>query len=675
MSEKGLTRTVHDHATGVRRRKRAVVYLRVSTQGQVHTDYDPEGISLPAQREACKRKALELSADIVDKYIEPGRTATEIEKRPVFQEMMARIKAEQDVDYIIVHHFNRIFRNSIDAALAKRDLKKLNVRIVSTIVDLGDTLESQMVETILHAVDEYQVKRNNADIKYKMGQKAKKGGTITRARLGYLNTRELVDGYEVRTVIVDERRAPLIVRGFELYSTGQHTAQEVLDILTAEGLRTRATRRTPEKPVSLSAFYEMLSDRYYVGKIEHDGEEYDGRHTPLISEELYDRVQRVLALHGGGGTRERRHNHYLKGTLWCGACGKRLIIMRGKGNGGTYFYYFCRGRQSKTCDQPMVPVDKLEIEVVKHYATVRLSEEFCERVRSVTEDLLLAELGSSQALKKHLQARFAELDAQETNYIRLVGKPGWPEAKIQKELQDIAEQKATIEEQLEDASATLETGRQFFDAAMRLLSDPQKFYLEAGTSLRKAMNKVIFGKLFVDNGHVTSHELTPGLHELVEAEQRARTYYRASDPLSPVYEAVNDNSPLLAEGAAWDVIPGADLLAVSLAGHGSSKTALVDLVRHYSNHDTMATDLGKHRVALARALDRDEHWTSVRSANRDEVPWRLTDKLSEDDLACLLADARGLTGQQLAEKYGISLSSVRRLLRRHGARRRDREAS
>jgi site-specific DNA recombinase len=31
------------------RRKRAVLYLRVSSRGQVDTDYDPEGISLPAQ--------------------------------------------------------------------------------------------------------------------------------------------------------------------------------------------------------------------------------------------------------------------------------------------------------------------------------------------------------------------------------------------------------------------------------------------------------------------------------------------------------------------------------------------------------------------------------------------------------------------------------------------------
>lgn len=37
--------------------KRTVIYLRVSSAGQVNTDYDPEGLSIPAQREACKRYA------------------------------------------------------------------------------------------------------------------------------------------------------------------------------------------------------------------------------------------------------------------------------------------------------------------------------------------------------------------------------------------------------------------------------------------------------------------------------------------------------------------------------------------------------------------------------------------------------------------------------------------
>ena len=55
--------------------KRAVIYLRVSSPGQVNTDYNPEGISLPAQREAAQRKELELGADNVGEYVEPGRSA------------------------------------------------------------------------------------------------------------------------------------------------------------------------------------------------------------------------------------------------------------------------------------------------------------------------------------------------------------------------------------------------------------------------------------------------------------------------------------------------------------------------------------------------------------------------------------------------------------------------
>src|SRR5690348_4108748 len=96
-------------------RKRAIRYLRVSTPSQVNTDYNPEGISIPAQREKVDQKADELKADIVGEYVEPGRTATSIDKRPKFQEMLARIRERQDVDYIICYHFNRIFRNSIDA--------------------------------------------------------------------------------------------------------------------------------------------------------------------------------------------------------------------------------------------------------------------------------------------------------------------------------------------------------------------------------------------------------------------------------------------------------------------------------------------------------------------------------------------------------------------------------
>lgn len=44
--------------------KRAFSYLRVSSDGQVKTDYDPDGLSIAAQREAAEDKAQSLTAEI-----------------------------------------------------------------------------------------------------------------------------------------------------------------------------------------------------------------------------------------------------------------------------------------------------------------------------------------------------------------------------------------------------------------------------------------------------------------------------------------------------------------------------------------------------------------------------------------------------------------------------------
>jgi DNA invertase Pin-like site-specific DNA recombinase len=66
-----------------------VCYLRVSSKGQVNTDYDPEGISLPAQREACHTRARELGTAIIEEFIDPGVTAKSIEHRTAFREMIA----------------------------------------------------------------------------------------------------------------------------------------------------------------------------------------------------------------------------------------------------------------------------------------------------------------------------------------------------------------------------------------------------------------------------------------------------------------------------------------------------------------------------------------------------------------------------------------------------------
>ncbi|MBB5153332.1 recombinase family protein [Saccharopolyspora phatthalungensis] len=87
---------------------RAVIYLRVSSKRQVGRDYDPEGISIPAQRAACHRKAAQLGLTIADEYVEPGRSGTEIAKRSSFQRMLGRIRDSGDADHVIVYKLSRL---------------------------------------------------------------------------------------------------------------------------------------------------------------------------------------------------------------------------------------------------------------------------------------------------------------------------------------------------------------------------------------------------------------------------------------------------------------------------------------------------------------------------------------------------------------------------------------
>jgi site-specific DNA recombinase len=579
LTENTLNRAIVREMT--QRRKRAALYLRVSTPGQVHTDYDPEGISIPAQRIAGERKADSLGADIVREFVEPGRTATSIDKRPAFQEMLTWVKQQKDIDYVIVYHFNRVFRNSVDAAITKRDLQKCGTRIVSTVIDMGEGPEASMVETILHAVDQYQSQANGADIKYKMGQKVKNGGSVGLAPLGYLNVREVKpEGGEIRTVAIDPERGPLVVKGLELFATAQYSAREVLDQITTAGLRTRGTRKTPPKPLSLAQFYEILQDRYYCGFVAYEDEEYPGRHPKLIDEQLHERIQRVLALRGGGGTRERRHHHWLKGLLWCHRCGHRMVIERGKGNGGIYFYFFCRGRKAGVCDLPYLGMAKVETAVQQHYATLRLSDDFITTVRAQFALAMKFEQRGLSDLKKRLGGRLAELDTQEDHFLELVGDEGWPKAKIQKKLAVIELERAEIAAQLADTASKLDAGRQFFLLALELLSDPGGFYRTGNAAVKKAMTKLIFGKIKLDAHHpqgqelkafVASHELTEGIDALIEIGTPAGSRYGVSTKRTP--GSKRDSIP--EDGVSLDRFTAADLLAAVLSDHGSNKGAVV----------------------------------------------------------------------------------------------------
>jgi DNA invertase Pin-like site-specific DNA recombinase len=312
--------------------KRAVIYLRVSSQSQVNTDYNPEGISIPAQRESCIRKAAQMGAEIIDEYVEPGLSGTRMDRRPSFQQMLERIKRDRDVDYVIVYKLSRMNRNRVDDALVLMEMRKFQVILVSATESIDETPVGQLMHGILAAFNEFRSAEDGADISYKMAEKARHGGTLGRAPLGYLNARETYDGREVSTVILDPDRSELVCLAFELYATGNYSLDSLADELNTRGLRTRPGR-FPAGPVSASKLQALLRNPYYIGLVTLKDNVYQGRHEPLVADDLFERVQAVLDSRSQSGERRRVHNHYLKGSLWCGRChdhgvDSRMIVAR-----------------------------------------------------------------------------------------------------------------------------------------------------------------------------------------------------------------------------------------------------------------------------------------------------------------------------------------------------------
>ena len=127
--------------------KVAVSYLRVSTRDQAYRGGESEGFSIPAQREANKRKAASLGAIVVKEFVDRGASA-KTTNRPELQGMLDYV-AENPVDYVIVHKVDRLARNRADDVEINQALDKAGVRLVSTTESIDQTPSGMLLHGIM----------------------------------------------------------------------------------------------------------------------------------------------------------------------------------------------------------------------------------------------------------------------------------------------------------------------------------------------------------------------------------------------------------------------------------------------------------------------------------------------------------------------------------------------
>ena len=243
--------------------KRAVSYIRVSTREQAQRGGSEEGFSLPAQREANKRKAQSMGALVVKEFADRGESARSA-NRPELQKMLTYLKQDGGIDYVIVHKLDRLARNRVDDVEINRAFEEAGVRLVSTSENIDQTPGGMLLHGIMSSIAEFYSRNLANEVIKGMGEKARNGGTLGKAPLGYMNVRARDEnGREVRTIALDEERAPLVRLAFTEYATGNWTVRGLAEHLNNRGLTIPPTARKPTNPVSVRLLQTLLRNPYY----------------------------------------------------------------------------------------------------------------------------------------------------------------------------------------------------------------------------------------------------------------------------------------------------------------------------------------------------------------------------------------------------------------------------
>jgi len=365
-------------------------YVRVSTVRQ-----GEHGVSLNEQRAAINRYAKGHGLQITE-WFEEHITAAK-SGRPVFGRMLKLLR-KRAAEGLIIHTIDRGVRNLWDwASLGELLDEGIDVRFVRENVDLqvrGGRLSAD-IQAVVAA--DYVRNLREETLKGFYGR-LKQGYYPLKAPVGY------VDNGSGRLKTICPMKGPLVRRAFELYASGNLTLSMLAEEIFHLGLKNRRGAKFSENGISA-----ILNNPFYIGliRIKNTKQIFPGKHEPLVSKALFDRVQDVLR--GRTQKQVRNHDFLFRGLFTCRACGKNLVGERQRG----HVYYRCH---TKGCYVSCVSEEALSAEIKKTLANMQVST---GRAKTIAQEALHQSQAQSENRRRQIESLRAELETVKRRLARL----------------------------------------------------------------------------------------------------------------------------------------------------------------------------------------------------------------------------------------------------------------
>ncbi len=341
------------------------LYARKSSESE-----ERQALSIDSQIKEMVQLAEKEKLEVVDTKQE-SFSAKATGQRPIFNEMVEGIKSGK-FNAILTWATDRLSRNAGDLGtlVDLMDEKRLvEIRTYGQI--FSDSPNEKFLLMILGSQAKLENDNRGVNVIRGLRARVETGLWPGMAPLGYLNQKLLDKRCEL---IVDRKRAAIVKLIFKK-AGGGWSGRKIYHWLKDD---LKFTTRG-DKTFTLSGIYRMLTSPFYYGMFEYpkkSGNWYRGKHTPLINEELFHKVQLQLKREE---TRREAGEFVFTKLISCGYCGSGIIaeqkfVKRKDGTTTRCVYYGCSRTKNRDCKNTYLTEEKLMNEISRNLGKIQLSE-------------------------------------------------------------------------------------------------------------------------------------------------------------------------------------------------------------------------------------------------------------------------------------------------------------
>ena len=318
-----------------------VLYARKSSESE-----DRQALSVESQVKEMLNLAERERLEVVAIRRE-SHSAKSTGGREVYNEVIQDIRGGK-FNGIITWAPDRLSRNAGDLGVVVDLMDQGHLKEIRT---HGQTFKNSPNEKFLLMILGSQAKLENdhrgVNVKRGLKTRVEMGLWPGMAPIGYLDQKEIDKKCHK---IIDPYRAPIIKQMFEHVAHDGWSGHKIYHWLRHEiNFKTKGS-----KTLSLSGVHRVLNNSFYYGRFEYpkgSGNWYDGKHKPIISEELFNQAQKQLQR--DNIERTTKEFAFTK-LMTCGLCGSGISAQEKHkklkdGTHAKYIYYGCSRGKDRTC--------------------------------------------------------------------------------------------------------------------------------------------------------------------------------------------------------------------------------------------------------------------------------------------------------------------------------------